>query len=207
MPDEPPVQSNAGEHTACPHCTIQIPADATVCPHCRLALPNADPRHSRPLPFSEPPSSAAVLWARYRKWVFRLGPVVAAVVVVLLLLPRWLATTVRVVDNPVLPVQVSESRDGDRIILRGTVTNRGDDVPDFSLRSIGVVVDLAFRDGRKERRTVFPKAPFRGKGALFKNETGSFEIAVPARGIREIVLSTQVVDLGMGRKLIRPRRR
>ncbi len=207
MPDEPRVLSESQGHTACPHCTIQIPADATVCPHCQLAIPGAGPRRSRPLSFSEPPSSAAVFWARYRKWVVALGPVVAAAVVALVLAPRWFATSVRVVDNPALPIQVNEFRDGDQIVLRGTVTNRGTDIPDFSLRSIGVVVELAFRDGRRERRTVFPKTEFRGEGALLRNESGSFTIAVPAGGLREIVLSTRIVDLGMGRKLIRPRRR
>lgn len=93
------------------------------------------------------------------------------------------------------------------MVLRGTVTNQGDDIPDLSLRSIAVVVEFVYRNGRREKKTVFPKAEFRGEGALLRGETGKFEVAGSAKELNEIVLRSHVVDLGVGPKLIRPRGR
>jgi hypothetical protein len=39
---------------------------------------------------------------------------------------------------------------------------------------------------------------------MLNGETGWYEIAVPSTGLKEIVLRSEVVDLGMGRKLIPP---
>jgi hypothetical protein len=131
-------------------------------------------------------------------------PALLALVVLFLLLQHWRSETVRVARNPDLPLQVSREKEGDRVVLRGTVTNQGEDVPDFSLRSVGVVVVAEYRDGRRERKTVFPKTRFRGEGALLRGETGAFEVEVPSEGLKEIVLSPEIVDLGMGRRFIRP---
>jgi hypothetical protein len=149
----------------------------------------------------------AVLWERHGKWVKAAGPILLALVVLFLVYQRWIAYRVTVVENPSLPVQVEEERKGDVVILRGTVTNRGDDIPDLSLRSVGIIVEFAYRDGRMEQKTVFPKAEFRGEGALLRGETGTFEVEGVAKSLVKVVLRSEIVDLGMGRKLIPSRRR
>jgi len=206
MPDTPPRIQNNDEYIACPHCTIQISVTETVCPHCQQTVaPQERQRRARPLPAGRLPLS--VLWERYGRWVKLAGPVLLAVLVLAVVYQKWVAHSVTVTPNSSLPIRVEKERKGDILVLRGTVTNRGEDVPDLSLRSIAVVVELVYRDGRREKRTVFPKAEFRGEGALFHGETGKFEMAMPAKEIREIVLRSEIVDLGMGQRLIRPRGR
>lgn len=203
MPDMPPQAPKGEEHTACPHCTIQIPAGATVCPHCQQTIaPRERPQRARPL--SVAGIQPSVLWERYGRWVKLAVPILLAVLVLAVVYQKWVGQRVKVVPNPSLPIQVEKERKGDALVLRGTVTNRGEDVPDLSLRSVAVVVEFLYRDGRREKKTVFPKAEFRGEGALLHGETGKFEMSRPAKEIREIVLRSEIVDLGMGRRLIRP---
>jgi len=203
MPDMPPQAPKGEEHTACPHCTIQIPAGATVCPHCQQTVaPRERPQRARPL--SVAGIQPSVLWERYGRWVKLAVPILLAVLVLAVVYQKWVGQRVKVVPNPALPIQVEKERKGDALVLRGTVTNRGEDVPDLSLRSVAVVVEFLYRDGRREKKTVFPKAEFRGEGALLHGETGKFEMSRPAKEIREIVLRSEIVDLGMGRRLIRP---
>jgi len=206
MPEGPPLLPEDKEHIACPHCTIQIPAGASVCPHCRQpVLPEEGPQRPRLFPAELP--APAVLWERYGKWIKAAGPILLALVVLFLVYQRWISYRVTVVENPLLPVQVEEEGRGDVVILRGTVTNRGDDIPDLSLRSVGIIAEFAYRDGRMEQKTVFPKAEFRGEGALLRGETGTFEVEGTAKNLGEVVLRSEIVDLGMGRKLIPSRRR
>lgn len=206
MPETPPLLPEDKEHIACPHCTIQIPAGASVCPHCRQpVLPEEGPQRPRLFPAELP--APAVLWERYGKWIKAAGPILLALVVLFLVYQRWISYRVTVVENPSLPVQVEEEGKGDVVILRGTVTNRGDDIPDLSLRSVGIIAEFAYRDGRMEKKTVFPKAEFRGEGALLRGETGTFEVEGTARNLGEVVLRSEIVDLGMGRKFIPSRRR
>ena len=205
MSDKLPQSPNE-EYTACPSCTIQIPANVPVCPHCQQIVPQAERKAPRRSLSAGRPDLAA-LWDRYGKWVKLAGPALLAVLLLAIVYQRWVANNVKVEPNPSLPIQVEKEREGDTLVLRGTVTNRGDDVPDLSLRSIAVIVEFVYRDGRRQKVTVFPKTEFRGKGALLRGETGRFEAAGPAKNLREIVLRSEVVDLGMGRKLIRPRGR
>ena len=206
MPDTTPRMTNEDGTIACPHCTIQIPGSETVCPHCRQAVsPPERQQRARPLPAWRIP--LPVLWERYGRVVRLAGPVLLAVLVLAVVYHRWAGQQVKVVPNSLLPVRVEKERKGDALVLRGTVTNRGEDVPDLSLRSVAVVVEFVYRDGRREKKTVFPKAEFRGEGALLHGETGMFEMARPAKEIREIVLRSEIVDLGMGQRLIRPRGR
>jgi hypothetical protein len=135
------------------------------------------------------------------------GPILLAVIVLILVYQRGVVHRVKVMPNPSLPIRVEKEREGDAMVLRGTVTNQGDDIPDLSLRSVAVVVEFVYRNGRREKKTVFPKTEFRGEGALLRGETGKFEVAGSAKELSEIVLRSEVVDLGMGRKLIRPRGR
>jgi hypothetical protein len=206
MPDTPPQAPKGEEYTACPHCTMQIPADATTCPHCQQdVLPPESPKRRRLFSAGRPDPSA--LWDRYGKVVMVAVPILLAVLVLLLVYQRGVVHRVKVMPNSSLPIRVEKEVEGDALVLRGTVTNEGDDIPDLSLRSVAVIVDFVYRNGRREKKTVFPKTQFRGEGALLRGETGTFEVAGPAKEIREVILRTEVLDLGMGRKLIRPRRR
>jgi len=117
---------------------------------------------------------------------------------------RWVRHEVRVVPNQELPVQVEEERRGEVLLLRGSVENRGDDVPELSLRSVGVVVEGVYRDGRRVRARAFPRAPYRAEGALLHGETGRFEMALPRRDLREVVVRSEVVDLGEAKRFVRP---
>lgn len=206
MSDIPPQAPKGEEYTACPHCTIQVPVNVQVCPHCQQEiLPPEPPRRLRPFSAGRP--GLASLWERYGRWGKLTAPILLAVLVLAVAYQKWVAHSVTVVPNASLPIRVEKERRGDALILRGTVTNRGEDIPDLSLRSVAVVVEITYRDGRREKKTVFPKTEFRGEGALLHGETGKFEIARPAKEIREIALRSEIVDLGMGRKLIRPRGR
>ena len=206
MGNDPSAGPGENGFTGCPYCTIQVPADATVCPHCRKPLPSqaAEGPGEKGTVLSSLRVSPSGFWERYGIWVKAAGPVLLAVVVLLLVYRGWTGVRVTVVPNPDLPLQVEKERQGNSVLLRGTVTNRGEDVPDLSLRSVAVVVEFLYRDGRREKKTVFPKAEFRGEGALLRGETGKFEMSRPAKEIREIVLRSEIVDLGMGRRLIRP---
>jgi hypothetical protein len=206
MADTPPRLPKDEEFISCPLCTIQVPANTTTCPHCQQdVLPQERPIRRRSIPAGRP--DPAVLWDRYGKWVKLAGPILLAVIVLLLVYQRGVVHRVKVMPNPSLPIRVEKEREGDTVILRGTVTNQGDDIPDLSLRSVAVIAEFVYRNGRREKKTIFPKAEFRGEGALLRGETGKFEVGGSAKELREVVLRSQVVDLGMGRKLIRPRGR
>lgn len=206
MSDKLPQLPKEEEYTACPSCTIQIPANIPVCPHCQQIVPPVE-RRARTRPISPGAPDFAALWDRYGKWVKMAGPALLAVLLFALVYQRWVALNVKVEPNPSLPIWVEKEREKDALILRGTVTNRGNDIPDLSLRSVAVIVEFVYRDGRRQKKTVFPKTEFRGEGALLRGETGRFEVTVPAKELREVVLRSAIVDLGMGRKLIRPRGR
>lgn len=218
MADPPQLHREEQQFGVCPYCTIQIPVDAVICPHCRKILPPPEkligayaPKPSRISGFrqrlfaGERFSSLSDLWIRYGKWIKVAGPALAAVALLFLVYGVWVDYKVTIVPNPQLPIKVKKDKKENVDLLTVFVTNRGEDVPDLSLKSIGVVVDFAYRDGRREKKTVFPKAEHRGEGAMLNGETGWYEIAIPSTGLKEVVLRSEVVDLGMGRKLIPPR--
>lgn len=220
MTELPPLHSEEQQFGVCPYCTIQIPLDAAMCPHCQKILPPSgklldaySPKESKVADFrrrllSDPRwEGLSGLWTRYGRWIKVAGPVLAAIALLFLVYGVWVDYEVSIVPNPQLPMQVKKDK-RDRVdLLTVFVTNRGEDIPDLSLKSIGIVVEFAYRDGRRERKTVFPKAEFHGEGAMLNGETGRYEIAVPPQGLKEIVLRSEVVDLGMGRTLVPPRGR
>jgi hypothetical protein len=127
---------------------------------------------------------------------------------ILAVLVLWFAfgylTRVRIVippDNTFLIEAERERKDGGRVLLTGKLVNRGEDIPDLSLRSIGVFAELLYADGRTERKRVFPKSPFRGEGALFRGESGAFEIEVP-KGVKSVTLRGEIVNLGEDRVFV-----
>ncbi len=206
---KPPAAPEAlPQYASCPYCTLQVKVGDATCPHCRqaLAAPAAGPaKKAKP---SAPGARRAAGRARggsflerYWKWIAAAVPVVLALVVVVVIYERWVGVRITVVPNPSLPVKATLEKKGSLVLLRGTMLNEGEDVPDLSLKSIGVMVEFAYRNGRRQKKRVFPKAEFRGEGALLRGETGSFEIEAPKEGLEEIVLRAEIVDLGAGRDL------
>jgi len=212
---KPPLSPKDATYIGCPYCTIQIPADTVECPHCRKVLPGRD-KPAEPAPVrtkddfrrmlkeSSGMKSLPRLWERHGKWIKVGGLVLAAFLLLCLVYGMWVGHKVTVVPNPELPIKVKKEKKGNNLVLNVMVTNLGQDVPDLSLKSIGVVAEIVYRDGRREKKTYFPKAEYRGEGALLNGETGAFEFETPSKGLKEVILRSEVVDLSMGRKLITP---
>ena len=209
MGQKPPAEPGKDRHIGCPFCTIQIPAESTVCPHCRNPVSSRGTGGEKParriLPSVGGLSSG--FWDRYAIWIKVAGPVLLAVIVLFFVYQKWTGIRVTVAANRDLPVRVEKERKGNTVVIRGTVTNEGEDVPDLSLRSIRVLVEFQYRDGRRDRKTVFPKSQYRGEGALLRGETGAFEIVAPSDRLDGVSLKTEVVDLGLGQHLIPSRQR
>jgi len=206
MTKMPALDPENRNYISCPHCTIQIPDDVPDCPYCRQPVPgktSGKPKDLRGL--LVPQERFPRFWkyyTEYGKWVKVVVPALLAVLVL------WLAigflTRVRIVvpsDNAFLIEAERQQKDGGRVLLTGTLVNRGEDVPDLSLRSIGVIAEFLYGDGRTERKRVFPKNPFRGEGALFRGESGAFEIEVP-KGVKSVILRGEIVNLGEDRVFV-----
>ena len=152
-----------------------------------------------------PPERFPQLGKYYRehgKWVKIVVPALLAVLVL------WLAigflTRVRIIipsDNAFLIEAKRERKEDGRVLLAGKLVNRGEDIPDLSLRSIGVIAEFQYGDGRTERKRVFPKSPFRGEGALLRGESGAFEIEVP-KEVKSVTLRGEIVNLGEDRVFV-----
>jgi hypothetical protein len=206
MTEKPALGPEIRDYICCPHCTIQIPDDVPDCPYCRQPVRGGTSGTQKNIrKVLVPPERFPRLGSYYRehgKWVKVVGPILLAVLVL------WLAlgflTRVRIVvpsDNAFLIEAERERKDGGRVLLTGTLINRGEDIPDLSLRSIGVIAEFLYGDGRTERKRVFPKSPFRGEGALFRGESGAFEIEVP-KGVKSVTLRGEIVNLGEDRVLV-----
>ncbi len=216
MTEKPDLPEEERKSIACPFCTIQIDAAETTCPHCRQVLrtpekapPAPAPRKKEAAPRPGPregrvQESLSSLWDRYGKWIKVAGPVLAAILLLFLVYGTWVGHKVTIVPNPDLPVKVKQSKKDGNVVFTVSVTNLGEDVPDLSLKSIGVVAEILHRDGRRQKKTFFPKSEYRGEGALLREETGTFDIEVPSKDLKEVILRSEVVDLGLGRTLITP---
>ena len=206
MTERPALDPENRNYISCPHCTIQIPGDVPDCPFCLKPVPggtSGKPKNIRGL--LVPPERfprLRKLFLDHGKWVKVVGPALLAVL--LLWLALGFLTRVRIVvpsDNAFLIEAEREQKEGGRVLLTGKLTNRGEDVPDLSLRSIGVIAEFLYGDGRTERKRVFPKSPFRGEGALFRGESGAFEIEVP-KGVKLVTLRGEIVNLGEDRVFV-----
>lgn len=206
MADLPSLDPESRNYISCPHCTIQIPADVAECPYCRQPVTGGASGKSKDIRrLLVPPERFPTLGKYYRehgKWVKVVAPSVLAVLLL------WVAfeflTKVKIVvppDNNFLIEAKSERKDGGIVLLNGGLTNLGEDIPDLSLRSIGVIAEFLYRDGKTENRRVFPKSPFRGEGALLRGETGTFEIVVP-KGVKSVTLRGEIVNLGEDRAFV-----
>ncbi len=202
MTGTPPQDPGNREDVHCPLCTVLIPADLEVCPFCRQPVaPGMDdgPRDIRE--FLVVPERFPTLKRLYRehgRWLKVALPVLAGVPLLWLLFVLVTRLSVTIPGNPDFPIEVSQEKKGGRtVLLKGKLTNLGEDIPDLSLRSIGVTAEFRMDDGREVSRRVFPKSPFRGEGALFHGETGAFEIEVP-KGAEAVTLRAEIVNLGKG---------
>jgi hypothetical protein len=206
MTDVPAPGPEGRNYISCPHCTFRIPDGVPDCPYCRQSIPAGTagkPKDIREL--LVPPKRFPRLRKFYRdhgKWVKIVAPSLLGILVL------WLAlgilTRVRIVvpsDNTFRIEAEREREEGGRVLLRGRLVNLGEDVPDLSLRSIGVIAEFLYVDGRTERKGVFPKSPFRGEGALFRGESGAFEIEVP-KGVKSVTLRGEIVNLGEDRVFV-----
>jgi hypothetical protein len=135
------------------------------------------------------------------KWVKVAAPALAAALALWIAWGLWSGLRVKVPPDGAFLIEVEKRKAGPNVLLKGKLTNRGEDIPDLSLRSIGVIAEFRFRDGRTERRRFFPKSPYRGEGALLNGEAGSFEIVVP-KEVAAVSLRGEIVDLGEDRKFI-----
>lgn len=210
MEKTPASEPEVPQYAACPYCTMRIKVGDAACPHCRKPLPPPGAEAGTP-PIRRPQHAVgrprnAGFRDRYGKWIMAAVPVVLALVVLLLFYQRWVGVRITVSPNPSLPVKASLEKKGGLVLVLGSVTNEGEDVPDLSLKSIGVMVEFVYRDGHRQKKRVFPKTAFRGEGALLRGETGAFEIAASKEGLEEVVLRSEVVNLNVspGRELIPP---
>jgi hypothetical protein len=202
MTETPRPDAGDGGNVRCPRCTVLIPADLAVCPFCRQPVAPAEesgPGDIRKL-LVVPERFPAMkrLYREHGKWFKVAIPVLVGVPALWLLFSLATGLSVTIPKDPDFPIQVVQEKKGGRtVLLKGELTNLGEDVPDLSLRSIGVTAQFRMDDGREESKRVFPKSPFRGEGALFHGESGTFEIEVP-KGAKAVTLRAEVVHLGEG---------
>ena len=196
------------EEVTCPRCNVRIPADLPACPFCKK--PVAPPPPERPgreegkdirglLVPQESFPALKEFYRLYGKWLKLAVPALIAIPVLWIVFLLLTGLSVDIPKDPVFPIEAAKVKKGGRVVLlKGTVTNLGENVPDLSLRSIGVTAEIRLKDGRIERIRVFPKSPFRGEGALFHGESGAFDIDVPP-GAKAVTLRAGIVNLGEDR--------
>jgi len=196
----------------CYQCNIKIPADKDnpICPFCKKPVGfspeevQQDDDIRKILVPQESFSSVKEFYRQYGTWL-KLGLlalfVVSAIWVGMLLM---MGVSIEIPKDPVFPIKVEKVRDGLQIVLlKGTVTNLGEDIHGISLRSLGVTVEFRWSNGRVEKKRIYPKSAYRGDGSLFYGESGVFEIEVPPK-IESVTLWAEVVDLGEDRNFRLP---
>lgn len=185
------------EYATCPFCTMQMRPDERICPHCHS--PNPAVREFRDLLVVPERYPALRRFLRAHRQALLLGGAIAlAFLVTAVVYYNRLGHRVEVRPDPSFAVKVRQHIEDGKVVLEGTVTNVGEDIPDLSLKSIRVTATFGLEGGGKRVESVFPRGPHRGEGALLNGETGSFRIEIPADRVEDASLRTEVVDLTCG---------
>jgi len=200
----------------CVQCKIVVSAESKVCPFCKEPLVSSlekkqqdttDVRKRQGKVQQGNFSAFKDLCLKYGKWfalAFLVLLMVFAVFAGSLLMVR---PPIEIPKDPVFSIKVEKVKKGLRIVLlKGTITNRGEDIRDLSLRSLGVTAEFVLSDGRVEKKRFYPESLYRGDGTLFHGESGVFEIEVPPAA-NAVTLRAEIVDLGEDRVFTIPMQR
>ena len=194
----------------CFQCNIKVPVENKICPFCKQPLVfspeevQQDDDIRKILVPQESFSAVKEFYRQYGTWLklaLLVLFVVSAIWVGVLML---VGVSIEIPKDPVFPIKVEKVKDGLQIVLlKGTVTNLGEDIHGVSLRSLGVTAEFRWSNGRVEKKRVFPKSVYRGDGSLLYGESGVFEIEVPPK-VDSVTLWAEVVDLGENRNFRLP---
>ena len=198
------------EEATCPRCDIRVPAEMSVCPFCKQPVVQLLDDGSEeggapkfPVP-RENLSEIEKLYREHKTWLVIVLFVLIAGITCWVAYLKVTRLYIEIPEGSVFQIEAETVQKGGRaVLLKGTITNNGEDVKDLSLRSIGVIAE--FRRGAVvvETKRVFPKSDFHGEGALFHGETGAFEFTVPIEA-NVVTLWAEVVDLGEDRSFVLP---
>lgn len=185
------------DYVTCPFCTMQMPASARVCPHCLMQNPVArDFRELLTVP-ERFPRIKAVLRRYWRE--LALGAAIAlAFLVTAVVYYGWVGHRITVVPNPAFKVTAKHHVENGKVVLEGTITNRGEDIPDLSLKSIRINATFGLKAGGKRIESMFPHSQHRGEGSLLNGETGVFRFEASEEQVEDATLETEVIDLTCG---------
>ena len=198
------------DEVTCYTCNIRVPADNQVCPFCKKPLvfspeevkPEVDIR--KLLVPQESFSGIKEFYRQHGKWLKPVLLVLFAVVFFWVGALLLVGPPVEILEDPVFPIKVENVKDGLRVVLiKGTVTNMGEDIRSLSLRSLGVTAEFIWSDGRVEKKRIYPTSFFRGDGTLFHGESGVFEVEVPPK-TQKVILWAEIVNLGEDRNFRLP---
>jgi hypothetical protein len=184
-------------YVTCPFCTMQMPSGSKVCPHCSLQNPLTRDFRELLVPEERFPRLMRLLRAYWQQLALG-GGILLVFLVAAVVYYGWFGHPVSVVRNPAFKLSVTRGIQNGKVVLRGTVTNLGEDIPELSLKSIRVNADFRMKEGGVRRESAYPRSRYRGEGALMKGETGDFRIETQADGVESASLSTEVVDLTCG---------
>ena len=195
----------------CSRCDIRVSAENQICPFCKKPLfpsleeePHLDKEIRKILVPQKSFSSIKEFYLLHGKWLI---PALIALLAVFVLWMGFLllmGLSIEIPNDPVFPIKVETVRDGGRVVLlKGTVTNHGEDIRGISLRSLGVTAEFRFSDGRVEKKRVYPTSISRGDGSLFHDESGVFEIEVPPKA-GAVTLHAEIINLGDDRSFRLP---
>lgn len=190
-------------YVACPHCTMQMPADVTSCPHCEL--PVLSEGHRRKGGRDEFLREKGDLSKARKSRLFLLLILVPCLLIAYYggagLYRTFFGVNVVISENPDLPIRdVEIDTVSNKRVLRGTVLNNLTDVPAISLKSIGVKARVEMKDGHVYVQTLFPIGPLGEPGALLLGDSGIFELPLPSNNVKAVRLGAEIVDLAGKRK-------